>query len=62
MSDEWRELSPWPDVVRFYDTRTERIIEARLPSRHDGITRSGIGCGTGACVDELFAEDDPVEA
>jgi hypothetical protein len=57
--NEWRELCPWLPDVRFLSSRTERIIEQRLPPKPDDGRRSGMGCGTGACADERFAEDDP---
>jgi hypothetical protein len=57
--DEWRALREWPPDVRFLSSRTERIMPQRLPPRPEGISRSAMGCGTGACADERFAEDDP---
>jgi hypothetical protein len=42
MASEWRQLARWPDTLRFHDTRTERILEARFAAAP--------GAGRAACA------------
>jgi hypothetical protein len=55
MASEWRQLAPWPDDLRFHDTRTERILETQMPPR----PVVSVFASTGSmCTAARFAESE----